>query len=165
MNNPVPQSHISWIGLGLLGLLGIFLAVRAEHAVGLVLARRHAVPESQPVSGSDLSARIGAMAARDSLEAAAQPGERDPFRDPPPRAPRQALGAVAGSPPAQAELSPVARAVLYDRVDPRAQLSVGPEVSAWLRPGDAFQGWTVVRITPATITLAQGERQLTLPSP
>jgi hypothetical protein len=165
VSKPMPQPHISWIGLGLLGLLGIFLAVRTEHGIGLVLARRHAGSQSQPVSASDLSARIGAMAARDSLEAAAQPGERDPFRDPPPRASRQVLGTVAGSPSAQAEVSPVARAVLYDRVDSRVQLSVGPDVSAWLRTGDAFQGWTVVRITRATITLAQGERQLILPSP
>jgi hypothetical protein len=164
VNKPTSQAHVPWMAIGLLALLGIFLAVRTEHAVGLVLARRHA-QQAPPVSGSDLSARISAMAAKDSLGAAAQPGARDPFRDPPARTLAPVFGAVAGRPLTAAELSPVARAVLFDRVDPRVQLSVGPEVSAWLRPGDAFQGWTVVRITRATITLAQGERQLILPSP
>jgi hypothetical protein len=164
VNKPVSQPHIPWIAVGLLAVVGVFLGARTEHAVGLVMARGHA-SVAQPVSGSDLSARIGAMAAKDSLEAAAQPGERDPFRDPPARTPRPASGAVAGRPPAEVAATPAARAVLFDRVDPRVQLSLGSEVSAWLRPGDTFQGWTVVRITTATITLAQGEQQLTLPSP
>ncbi len=165
MSAQTPQPRVSWIAIGLLVLIGIFLAARTEHAVGLVMARRHAGSVAPLAPSSDLSARISAQAAKDSLLSAALAGERDPFRDAPAHRMATTPGTAAGSSAAQGELAPVARAVLFDRVDPRVQLSVGPQVSAWLRPGDRFKGWAVVRITPATITLAQGEQQLTLPSP
>jgi hypothetical protein len=166
VNQPTPQPRVSWIAIGLLALTGIFLVARTEHAVGLVLARRHTEPAARPGPGSDIPALNKAQAAKDSLLTTAQPGERDPFRDPPPPRPvTPPHGPVISPSQVQAEPTPVALGVLFAEVDPRVQLGVGPEVSAWLRPGDGFHGWTVVGITPATITLAQGERQLTLPSP
>jgi len=99
---------------------------------------------------------------RDSLIAASVPRGRDPFARPV-AAPRPAPAAAAA--PTFVEAQPALRAIVFDEVDPNVQISIDGRTSPWLRPGDVFEGWRVIRITAGSVHLYKGDRLVELTSP
>lgn len=100
------------------------------------------------------------MAERQERRRAARDLSRDPFRAP--FAIRSAPGAAAAAPAAPVEAArpvPVVRALVYDDVKPAVQLAVGAETSRWLGRGEAFLGWIVLEISPASVRVGNGVKQ------
>lgn len=106
---------------------------------------------------------IMAIGHRDSMIALAAPARRDPFRektDPPKQRVHVSRTRREQKPKRQKlELG----ALLYDNINPTAQVSIDGKRSGWLRQGDVFQGWTVAVITTDTVTLTKGRDRIVLP--
>jgi hypothetical protein len=149
-----------WASYGLLVLFTALLAVRSERTIATVLAGGDPrTPPPTAVAGpAGSSATI--VVERNRVIAAATLGERDPFRPPP--APARPGGASPRS--TDSDPPPVLRTLLYDRVSPSVQLSIGRATSGWLRAGDAFRGWVVVEISPTSVRITKGDRSLVLTS-
>ncbi len=151
-----------WTGCGAVLLFVLVLGLRCGQTVSAVLsARGQPTPEAKAAGGTG-TADAFEIARRDSLVAAATPGERNPFRDPPPR--ERAPTRRPETPRPVSEPPPSLRALLYDTVNPSVQLAVGNSASGWLLEGDVFKGWTVAAITPTSVTVTRGNRSLVLNS-
>ncbi len=152
-----------WLGLGLLAIVGLFLGFSAAGAVRAVLQSKglSAVPASgqSVVAGRSTTPR----ADKDALIAAAVPGERDPFRDPPPLKSEGASAARTGQ--QEVREVPICSGLLYDTISPLVELAAGSGSSGWLRRGDQFLGWKIVQINPKTVTIAKGSESIVLHSP
>jgi hypothetical protein len=148
-----------WAAYGLLVAFTALLAIRSERTIAAVLAG--ASPKAPPAAA--VAERTGSsadiVADRNHSIASAALGERDPFRSPPPPA---RSGTAPGS--IDADPAPILRTLLYDRVSPSVQLSIGRSTSGWLRAGDVFRGWVVVEIMPTSVRISKGDRSLLLTS-
>jgi hypothetical protein len=145
---------------GLLVLLTALLAARSERTIATVLAG--GPPRTPPATAVAERSGSGAtiVAERNRVIATATVGERDPFRPPPASA--RPGGASPGS--IDSDPTPVLRTLLYDRVRPSVQLSIGRVTSEWLHAGDVFRGWVVVEILPTSVRISRGDRSLVLTS-
>ncbi|MBM3318924.1 MAG: hypothetical protein FJY75_13835 [Candidatus Eisenbacteria bacterium] len=166
MDDRPPAPRLFSLGIPALALVALLLGLRNHQVVGAVLSRGEPAVLEMQGNGRGTDGDIAELARRDSLVAAASAGNRDPFR---PRAPAAAespgRGAGAARPREEPQPAPPPRisSLLYDDVRPSVQLRIGPETSGWLHEGEIFHEWTVMRITPTTVTLASGERTVVLP--
>lgn len=96
-------------------------------------------------------------AARDTLLARVEEPERDPFRPPRVERPR-----VRTKPVVREEPAPVLRMILYDQISPEVQFAVDGVLSGRLKPGQAFEGWTVMSISPRSCIVQKGDKSFTL---
>lgn len=149
-----PRSFF-WLVFAALLLLCVLMGMHSGRTVLLV------IDSPEPAIAAAASAApedFAGLSLRDSLLAAAAPGDRDPFRPVPVRTRRRTTVPKVVQP-----VLPTLKALLFDRVNPTARLNIGEEVSGWLRVGDSFKGWNVTEITESSVKLAQGEKALVLP--
>jgi hypothetical protein len=137
-----------------------FIAARAWSVAGEISA--HGGHEANPGSGHNtrLEKLTTAMNERQERRQAVRSLPRDPFRTP--SAARIAPATDNAAPAATAVAYhplPVVRGLIYDNVKPAVQLAVGEEVSRWLGKDEAFQGWIVLEINPASVRVSNGTKQ------
>ena len=153
MVREIREDRTFWVGYLVLLLVGVFLGLRSERTIAAVLAaHKYSVACSTPTTEQSAfdPVRLGL---RDSLLVQARPTARDPFHAPPAKPqPRR-----EEKRPALPEI-PSLRALLYDKVNPSAKISVGSSLSGWLHEGDQFRGWTVVDITPTSVWVSKESR-------
>lgn len=145
------------LGLGFMVLLVLVLGLRSGKTVSTVLAMDHAV-QAEPVQTPTDDIDLAQIDARDRRIAEATPVDHDPFRRPgAPQAPRERRSRAP-----REIVAPSLGALLYDNVNPSAQISIQGERSDWLRQGDEFKGWTVRSITPQSVTITNGRETVVL---
>lgn len=142
---------------GVLLVSSLVLGVRAYGAVRAVLSGNQIGTAAQLPA---LSPTLAHVALLDSLVTAAEPPRRDPFRDVVIEGPIRSTGAPS---PAKEDPRPVLRALLYDKQQPTAQISLGGATSGWLRVGDDFLGWKVTAIDAAAVRLSRAGEVVVLP--
>ncbi len=59
-------------------------------------------------------------------------------------------------------MRPKLRTLLYDDVNPSAQISYKGDRSNWLHVGDEFRGWKIDDITKDTVTVSRRSRRYVL---
>jgi hypothetical protein len=152
-----------WLGLGLLGIVGLFLGFSAAGAVRAVLLSK-ALPAA-PSAGQSVVSGHAPMARvdKDAMIVAANPGDRDPFREPPAMR-SEGASSARGAQQAVREV-PICSGLLYDNVSPLVELATESGSSGWLRKGDQFLGWMIVQINPKSVTIAKGSESVVLHSP
>lgn len=138
-----------------------FLGVRAVIVAGDVSSHRDGPMRHAAAPGdSRFEKQAAAMAERAGLRRDATEPRRDPFRAPSAaRATAADVAAREAAAPAAPAPLPVLRALVYDNVKPAVQISVGENVSRWLGKGEAFKGWIVLEINPASVRVTNGSRQ------
>jgi hypothetical protein len=147
-----------WISLGLLALIGGFLAARSWGATRVVLQIQREATLSLAADEIQWTSHAAVITHKDSLLANVAPGRRDPF-DRPPATWRPPVATAAPEPVVR---EPLLRAILYDEVDPSVILSVGSATSRWLHEGENFLGWRVADIGPTAVTVTHGDRSAVL---
>ncbi len=151
-----------WLGCGLVGIVLLILVFRCERAVTSVVST-HSAAEQQALAPASSGGTIYAMVAmKDSLIASAGSVERDPFlvvEAPKPKpAPRKARPAKKRRLPAPPRLT----AILFEEADPMVKITVGSTVSGWLRNGEVYKGWTIVKIEETTVEVHDKHRTVNL---
>jgi hypothetical protein len=144
------------MSLAFMALLVLVLGLRSQKTVTSVLTLDHASHTASvqtPTGDLDL-VRIDE---RDRRIAEAKPTGRDPFLQ------RETKPRTVKVPVELREvLAPSLGALLYDNVNPSAQISIEGERSEWLRQGDEFKGWTIKSITPESVTITKGRDTIVL---
>lgn len=161
MQSGVQDKRFTQIGIAVMLALLAILGLRSAGTVRAVLAPI-AGPTATAEAAAPAGVNISALCRRDSLIDEAVPGRRDPFRTASaagPRLGRVVSGGEAASPAAKPGLC----ALLYDNINPTAQVSLDGVRSGWLRPGDEFQGWRVTAITKDSVTMTKGAESIALP--
>ncbi len=153
MVREIREDRAFWVGYLVLLLVGVFLGLRSERTIAAVLAaHKLGVACSTPTTQQSTFDPVR-LSLRDSLLVQAQPTVRDPFHAPPAKQqPRR-----VETRPALPEI-PSLRALLYDKVNPSAKISIGSSLSGWLHEGDQFRGWTVADITPTSVWVSKESR-------
>jgi len=142
-----------WTGYLLLLLVGVFLGLRSERTVTAVLAAQNRDIRSTSPSTGSLDIQPARLEFRDSLLVHTQPKVRDPFHPLPVKTkPRKV------EPKPELPEIPSLRALLYDSVNPSAQINIGSSKSGWLHEGESFRGWTVINITPQSVWISKEHR-------
>lgn len=137
------------------------LGVRVGAVAGEVSGHREGPTRHAAAPGTGRFERqAAAMDGRADLRRATAGPRRDPFRAPAPaRVVRSDASTGEAATPAAPPPLPVVRALVFDNVSPAVQLAVGGRVSRWLGKGEAFQGWIVLEINPASVRVTNGNRQ------
>jgi hypothetical protein len=157
------EERVFWVGLAALLLVGIFLGVRAERGVRVVLSAQSGqsgggTTVTADAEGQAMRVLLTELDAKSARIEQAPAADRDPFREPAPKllaqtAPVPATPRPTPKPPPR--VKPSLGALLYDEVNPSVQLRVGTLTSDWLHRGENFKDWTVVEIRPGAVTVSQ----------
>jgi hypothetical protein len=132
----------------LLLALGIYLVVRALSAADAVLSPAVGPRVSTP--GVDPSPVAEAEARDKALREVGTP-PRDPFH-----LPQRAIASGSRAPVvAVPDEPPGVRMILFDRVNPETQLSLGESISGRLRVGQSFEGWAVTSISQSAVVVTK----------
>jgi hypothetical protein len=142
-------------------LLGTgLIAARAWSVACEVSAHRGHDANPGCAQNTRLKSLTAAMTERQARRQAAHDLPRDPFLTPSATRIATATDNAAPAAPAAAyHPLPVVRGLIYDNVKPAVQLAVGDAVSRWLGKDEAFQGWIVLEINPASVRVSNGAKQ------
>jgi hypothetical protein len=151
------NGRMLWIGYCLLLALVTLMGLRSEGTIASVLSAQKLKASGTEVSPGQTSIDPAPLMRRDEMLAEAKAGQRDPF-NPPPRAEQPVVRRPPRDRVAPAPDRLFLRGIMYDEQDPRVQLAIGPNTSGWLREGDVYRGWTIVRISRTSVRVGQGER-------
>ena len=161
-----------WVGCGILVLAGLFLGFRGERAISTVLAdpMEYALEltDGAPSSLPDTTV----IGCKSRLLAAAKPGERDPFHNPPKTKPKpkpkpkttgdKSTPRPTPKPRPRSMTPPSLRVLLFDTVDPCLKLTLKGNTSGWLRVGESFKGWTVTAIFEHSATVTKADKNFVI---
>jgi hypothetical protein len=142
-----------WAGYAVLLLVGIFLGLRSERTVTTVLAANSRdIRSTSPSTGPVIIDPVR-LVLQDSLLVHTEPKVRDPFHPLPvkPKPRRE-------EPKPELPEIPSLRALMYDSVNPSAQINIGSSRSGWLYEGDTFRGWKVINITQQSVWISKAHR-------
>lgn len=157
------ETKVFWLGLGPLVIVGLFLGFTAAGSMRGVLQSRAVVGSPSAEASGASGQGKSLLAEKDAQVAAAAPGDRDPFRDPPPLRSAGVPASRAGQ--QETKEVPICSGLLYDNVSPLVELTASSGSSGWLHKGDTFLGWTIVQISAKSVTIAKGSESVVLRSP
>ncbi len=132
----------------LLLLAGVYLVVRSLSAADVVLSP---AVGSRAASPGAVSSPAAEAKARDAALRDVGTPSRDPFHLPQ----RAVASGPRTSSAAAPNVPPEVRMILFDRVTPETQLSLGETISGRLRMGQSFEGWTVTSISQSAVVVTK----------
>jgi hypothetical protein len=146
-----------WAAGGVILLVTLILGVRTQKTIAAVLSTREQILPGLEWNGNGKPAGFADYERRQLALRQMETSGRDPFNltpaAPPPAPP---VRREPAAPPPWASI-PSLHAMMFDGDNSTAQIRIGERMSDWLRVGDEWRGWRIMKIEKDWIKVARGD--------